>query len=372
MKRKRIDRKKRSQTRPKDWEAQADKVFSRDLSRHRRALAKLPEASVQRALGALPESFEPNAVVVSHTKKWAFVQFHAPPGGTDGPREHLCLVDERLPEGEESLLAPGDEVYVEREGDEFVVRGIAPRRTRLCRLAGPHERIRIQVLAANVDLLAVVASTTRPPFRPGLVDRFLIAASAGGVEPVLVINKTDLAPMPAEAETIYGAIGLPVFGTSCVTGAGIQALRAYLGGRTCVLAGHSGVGKSSLLNALDPDLRVVTQEVTQDGRGRHTTTLARLYLLRDGIRVIDTPGIRSLGLGNITPEDVMFYFTEIAEQAAGCRFRNCTHTHEPDCAVKRATEEGKIPLQRYESYARILSSLESEEQVTPGRVRPKE
>jgi len=372
MKRKQIDRKKRSLTRPRNWEALADTAFSRDLSRHRRALAKLPEASVQRALGALPETFEPNGVVVSHTKKWAFVQFFRSPEGLDGRREQLCLVDERLPEGEESLLAPGDEVYVEREGDEFVVRGIAPRRSRLCRLAGPHERVSVQVLAANVDLLAVVASTTQPPFRAGLVDRFLIAAAVGGVRPILVVNKTDLAPMPAEVETLYRSIGVPVFETSCVTGAGIDALREHLRGQTCVLAGHSGVGKSSILNALDPNLKVITQEVTPDGRGRHTTTLARLYLLREDIRIIDTPGIRTLGLWNITRDDLMFYFAEIAEQAAGCRFRNCTHTHEPDCAVKEAVREGVIAAQRYASYQRILASLESEDQITPGRIRPKE
>lgn len=372
MKRKRIDRKKRSMTRPRNWEVLADTAFSRDLSRHRRALAKLPEASVERALGALPESFVTNAVVVSQTRKWAFVQFFRPPEGLEGRQVQLCLVDERLPEREESLLAPGDEVYVEREGDEYVVRGIAPRRTRLCRLAGPHERIRIRVLAANVDLLAVVASTTHPPFRPGLVDRFLIAAAAGGVTPVLVVNKTDLMPVPPEAETLYRSIGVPVYGTSCKTGEGIDALREHLRGQTCVLAGHSGTGKSSLLNALDPNLQVITQEVTPDGRGRHTTTMARLYLLRDGIRIIDTPGVRTLGLWNITPEELMFYFAEIAQQASACRFRNCTHTHEPDCAVKQAVQDGVIPAQRYGSYQRILTSLESEDQMTPERVRPKE
>jgi len=372
MKRKRIDRKKRSLARPRDWESLADTAFSRDLSRHRRALAKLPEASVQRALATLPERFTPNGVVISHTKKWAFVQFYTPPEGAEGRWEHLCLVDERLPEGEESLLAPGDEVYVEREGDELVVRGIAPRRTRLARLAGPHERVRVQVLAANADLLAIVASTTHPPFRPGLIDRFLIAATAGGVSPVLVVNKLDLAPMPPEAKLIYEPIGVPVIGTSCVTGEGIQELASHLRGRTCVLAGHSGVGKSSLLSALDPNLRVITQEVTPDGRGRHTTTLARLYVLREDIRVIDTPGIRALGLWNITPEAVMFYYPEIAEHAVSCRFRNCTHTHEPSCAVKAAVSEGKIPELRYASYRRVLASLASEEQITPGRTRPRE
>ncbi|HPU97826.1 MAG TPA: hypothetical protein PLO53_07705, partial [Candidatus Hydrogenedentes bacterium] len=104
----------------------------------------------------------------------------------------------------------------------------------------------------------------------------------------------------------------------------------------------------------------------------HTTTLARLYVLREDIRVIDTPGIRALGLWNITPDEVMFYFPEIAEHAVSCRFRNCTHTHEPSCAVKAAVSEGKIPELRYASYRRILASLASEEQITPGRARPRE
>ncbi len=358
-KRKRLEKKKRKHVRTKDWEDKHEFAFTHDRGKHRRASVKLPERSEDE--NPLPTGFDPNAVVIAHAKKWAFVQMD--------DEEVLCTVDERLREQDATLLAPGDRVLVEYEGEDPVVRGVSPRRTKLSRPGIEDARLAEQVFAANIDVLVVVASAQRPPFRPGLVDRYLIAAEVGGVEPLLCVNKMDLVEAPPEALDIYRDLGLDIVETSCETGEGIDALRQALRGKTAVLSGHSGVGKSSLLNAMDSGLRILTQEVSQGTqRGKHTTTGARLYMLRDGIRIIDTPGIRSLGLWEISPEGVAFYFPEIGGMAGQCHFRNCTHVHEPGCAVKVGVENGTVPAARYASYLRIRASLESETGHTPGRL----
>ena len=361
VKRKRPGKKKRSTVRERDWEASQDTAFSHDLSRHRRALAKLPEHSLYAC--PVPSRDETNAVIVSHSRKWAFVELDAGCDilATEGEGTGLCLIDERLREEEESLLAPGDRVLVEMAGDQPVVRGVAPRATRLARLAGGQGRLKQQVIAANVDILVIVAAAASPPFRPGLVDRFLIAAQQGGVTPLLCLNKIDLVEQEPEEMALYRGLDLDICPTSCRTGAGMDALRRTLAGKTSVLAGHSGVGKSSLLNTLDPNLRVLTRELSEaTNRGRHTTTASVLYELHDGIRVIDTPGIRALGLWNVSPAEVAFYFPELAARSTDCKFRNCTHIHEAACAVKQAVEDGQVTRQRYESYKRLRASLEEE------------
>lgn len=341
-------KKKRHTVRERDWEAKADDAFSHDRIRHRRARVNVSDAAPKLPP---PETCEPNALVVAHAKKWAFVLLEG--------EERLCTIDERLVDTGSSLLAPGDRVLVEETPDEAVVRAIAPRRTRLSRPALEQERE--QVIAANVDQLVVVAAVAMPPFRPGLVDRYLVAAQRGDVAPLLCINKMDLAEAPPDVAADYEQLGIPVRYTSCKTGAGIQELHDALRGKISVLAGHSGVGKSSLLNVLDPDLALHTREVgagTQ--RGKHTTTAARMYEIDADTRIIDTPGVRALGLWGVSPEEVAHYFPEIAEYSAGCRFRNCTHIHEPECAVQAAVQEGAIPPFRFKSYLRIRSSLEEE------------
>ena len=371
MKRKKLEKKKRTTVRERDWESRHEEAFSHDLVKHRRALSKLSETARAAATAALPSDFTPNATLISHSKKWAFVQMDAA-AGTDAC-DLICLIDERLHEGGESLLASGDRVVVEFEGEDAFVRGVAPRRTTRSRPAGDHDRIARQVIAANIDLIVVVAAAARPPFRPGLVDRFLIAAEIGGVEPVLCLNKADLTGEEPVELQIYRGLGMRVCVTSCVDGRGLEELRGMISGRFSVFAGHSGVGKSSLLNALDPALRVHTQEVSgQTLRGRHTTTAGRLYELAGNARVIDTPGIRSLGLWRVTPAESAYYFPELAETSMDCKYRNCTHTHEPECAVKTAVGEGRIKQGRYASYCRVRASLESDNNITPGRMKTTE
>ncbi len=338
--------KKGPAVRTRDWITRHEFAFTHDRAKHRKA-AGVPEPP---PLTIAPEDVRPNAIVVAHTGRWAFVW--------SDDRELMAEIDERLGRDRSTVLASGDEVRIEFAGETPIVRGVAPRRTKLSRLAHVHSALEEQVIAANVDLLVIVASAARPNFKPGLVDRYLIAAQVGHIEPILVVNKIDLVHTEPEAVRLYREIGMRVIGTSCETGEGLDALRAALAGQLSVVAGHSGVGKSSLINALDPTLKLPVQEVSQyNEKGKHTTTNSRLFQLAGGIRIIDTPGARNLGVWNVSPEEVAYYFPEMAEFAAACRFRNCIHTHEPGCAVREAVETGAIPRARFDSYLRIRDSL---------------
>lgn len=342
--------KKGPPVRTRDWASAHEFAFTHDRARHRKA-ASVPAPP---APELAPEHVAPNALVVSHTGRWAFIQMEE--------REYMAEIDERLGRDDSTVLAPGDAVQVEFSGETPIIRGIAPRRSKLSRLAHVHSDLAEQVIAANIDLLVIVAAAARPNFKPGLVDRYLIAAQIGSVEPVLVINKMDLVDTEPEEVSLYREIGMSVLATSCTTGVGIEALRGRLAGKWSVVAGHSGVGKSSLLNALDPAVEIATQEVSPyNEKGRHTTTNARLYTLRGGIRVVDTPGARNLGVWNVTHEEVAYYFPELAEVGEMCKFRDCTHTHEPGCAVRESVETGAVPKARYASYLRIRESLRREE-----------
>ena len=288
--------------------------------------------------------------MVSIAGPWASVQM--------GDEEPLCRIDERMMFGRSSVLAPGDEVFVEPEEDALFIRASAPRRTKLSRPAIQGGRVREQIIAANVDVLVIVASVLRPRFKPGLVDRYLVAAGVGGVTPLLCINKLDLVEEEPKEIAVYREVGLQVIATSCLTGDGIEELHDALRGKLSVLAGHSGVGKSSILNAMDASLDIRTREVSDySEKGKHTTSASRLYNLPGGVRVIDTPGIRELGLWGVSHEELTFFFPEIEALAPQCRFRNCTHTHEPECAVRGAVDAGEITRLRYESYRRIHESL---------------
>ncbi len=273
-----------------------------------------------------------------------------------GNEECLCRVDDVLVDGKSSVLAPGDRVFIEHDERGPVVRAVRPRTNKLSRPAIARDRE--QVFAANVDCAVIVASVVRPVFNPGLIDRYLVAAQAGGVEPVICVNKIDLANGEPDGVAVYRELGLRVLGTSCETAEGLEPLRELLRDKCSVLVGHSGVGKSSLVNALDPDLTIYTQEISDStNKGRHTTSASRLYELAGNIRIIDTPGVKMLGLWGVTPAELNYYFHELAEASAGCKFRDCTHTHEPKCGVRDAVEAGSIAKARYDSYLRIRASF---------------
>lgn len=343
--------KKRGQkiVRTREWRDKYDDAFTHDRAKHRKALGA-PVVPFAPPMSA--DEIRPNAVVISHSGQYAFVSHEG--------QELLCIMDPILGGPQSSVLAAGDDVMVEfTEGAPHpIVRAVAVRRSKLSRLAHVHSRLLEQVIAANIDLLVVVASAAKPRFKPGVVDRYLITADIGGVTPLLVINKMDLVDAPPPEASEYRELGLGVFDTSCVTGAGIDALREALRGKLSVFAGHSGVGKSSILNVLDPALELLTQEVsTANEKGRHTTTGARMHFLDGDIRVIDTPGARNLGIWDVSPDEVSYYFPELAELATACRYRDCTHTHEPDCAVLEAVETGAMAKRRFNSYLRIRASL---------------
>jgi len=294
---------------------------------------------------------EPNALVITPYGALAFV--------LRIDTEYLCRVDDCLMDGKTSILAPGDDVYVEEDGEDLIVRAVRPRRSKLSRPAVG--RTGEQVIAANVDRVIIVASVAKPAFNPGLIDRYLVAAQAGGAKPLLVINKMDLGDREPAGVQPYRDLGLEVFNTSCAFDMGLDRLSDALAGHVSVLAGHSGVGKSSIINALEPAIRIDTQEISESTqKGRHTTTYSKLYTLANGATIIDTPGIKQLGLWGVSPEELDYYFHDIAQQTADCRFRNCTHIHEPHCAVKAALESHEISKARYDSYVRIRESLVEE------------
>lgn len=271
----------------------------------------------------------------------------------------------REPSGEAIRLAIGDEVVVARRDQGWKIEQVQPRRSRLSR-PHPHDPDVERTFAANVDVALLVLSIRQPPLRVGLADRFIIACQRGGVEPAIIVNKSDLAPDEDPEELgRYRAMGLHVVRTSVKTGEGIAELAKIIRGRTCVLVGHSGVGKSSMLSALleefgeQADHTIRTGEVNEKvGVGRHTTTSSTLYDLGGGTWIIDTPGVRQFGLWDLTPQLLAASFPDFQEVAAHCRFTDCTHSHEPDCAVQDAVDEDELDVARYETYLRLLYELQ--------------
>lgn len=261
-------------------------------------------------------------------------------------------------------LAVGDEAVAhvaDMESAEGVLQAVSPRRSQLTR-ADPHNPRAVKVLAANIDVAVVVVPLARPGVKPRFIDRFLLVAARGGVRPLICASKLDLVDGEAREKALaplapYREIGLAALPISSVTGEGLAELRAALAGSTCVFLGQSGVGKTSLLNALAPGLDLLTGTVRgADGRGRHTTSQSSMHSIGDGIRVIDTAGIRQLGMGEVTPDELESAFEDFALEAQDCRFNDCSHTHEPGCAVKAAVAAGRIDAARYESYLRMAAA----------------
>jgi ribosome biogenesis GTPase len=271
---------------------------------------------------------------------------------TDG-RQLRCAVRRvlrSLVTEERNIVATGDRVWVlPSMGDEGVIERVEPRHGLMTRAS----RGREHVLVANVDQLVIVMALVEPDLKPHLIDRYLASAEQGGISPLLCLNKADLVdPLPYQSLIgLYSQLGIPTFLTSATTGLGIEKLRERLRDRQTVFSGQSGVGKSSLLNAIQPELGLRVREVSENNqKGKHTTTTASLIRLDFGGWVVDTPGLRQFQLWDIIPEEVEGFFPEFRPYVPLCAYPDCTHTHEDRCAIQRAVERRQISASRYHSY----------------------
>ncbi|MEW6093257.1 MAG: ribosome small subunit-dependent GTPase A [Chloroflexota bacterium] len=276
----------------------------------------------------------------------------------------ICRLRGRLKQGPRTgdIAAVGDRVQVTRQPDGTgTIESIEPRGRSLVRLDPRPQGVYQQVLLANPDQAIFVFACAQPRPHLRMLDRFLVIAEKQGLPAVIVANKVDLVGQE-QAERLFGfypAIGYPVLYTCAKTGLGVDELRGRLTEKVSALAGPSGVGKSSLLNAVQPGLGLAVREVSAAvGKGRHTTSVRELFPLEGGGYVADTPGMRSLALWDTQPEELDGYFPEIAPLVTGCQFSDCTHRSEPGCAVRAAVEAGKVRPERYDSYLRLRAGEE--------------
>lgn len=252
----------------------------------------------------------------------------------------------------------GDRVVVEPDGDSSAIVEIIPRRNYVIRRASNLSK-ESHIIAANVDHALLIVTLHAPSTPKEFVDRFLVTCEAYKVPVTIVLGKADtLTDEAAEEATEFTAIyedaGYEVIRLSSITGEGIEQIRAMLAGHTTLVAGNSGVGKSTLVGSIDPTLDIRTGEISESHhKGKHTTTFSTMYPIEGGY-IIDTPGIKGFGLIDIEGRELCRYFPEMMRLAPSCRFYNCTHTHEPGCAVTEAVKEGRVAWSRYESYLKIL------------------
>ena len=262
-------------------------------------------------------------------------------------------------------LAVGDDVELEPENDEgktAIITEIRNRANYINRQA-PSNRFHHHIVAANIDQSLLLVTLKEPKTSQGFIDRWLVTCEAYHVPAVLLFNKADLYRAKEEEkfaawERMYSGIGYRLYRMSILTGEGLAEVKALLQGKISLLSGHSGVGKSSFLNALFPEMRLKTQEVSGwSGKGIHTTTFAEMFDLPAEARIIDTPGMREFGLVDISKQELSGYFPEMRVLAGQCQFNNCLHLEEPGCAIKEAAEKGRIHPDRYVSYCHILASI---------------
>jgi ribosome biogenesis GTPase len=247
---------------------------------------------------------------------------------------------------------------VEPDGDSSAIVEILPRHNYVIRRASNLSK-ESHIIAANIDRALLIVTLHSPTTAREFVDRFLVTCEAYRVPVTIVLGKADMlegeyAAEAEEFEAIYGYAGYDIIRLSSTTGAGIEQIRELLRGRTTLVAGNSGVGKSTLVSYIDPTLDIRTGEISESHhKGKHTTTFSTMYPIEGGY-IIDTPGIKGFGLIDIDGRELCRYFPEMMRLAPDCRFYNCTHTHEPGCAVREAVEQGFVAWSRYESYLKIL------------------
>jgi len=315
-----------------------------DQKRKRQSSIEIPTENLSegRVLAILPEG-----IVVDHEGK-----------------EILCTLKGTLKQQNlrtKNLVAVGDFVLFKPDG---AIEHVKERRSVLSR-ADNLSRRKEQLIAVNIDQVLITCSLLLPPLKPSLIDRYIIAAQKGNMRPIIVINKIDLLeeemhPFFDDFVQTYRSLGIPVFPLSTMTNEGIDALKEEMQGKASVVSGQSGVGKTSLINAITGSNLPIGDVIEQTLKGSHTTTSARLLPLEGGGFCIDTPGIRSFGMWDLKKDEIESYFPEIFEIGLNCRYPDCRHIEEPDCAVKLALEEGKISPLRFDSYCALIETLELE------------
>ena len=327
------------------------------------------EFAHKRANDASEETGLVEGLVVGLTRRRATVL----PKGSD--ESMLCRLSAEMAGRQQSAIAVGDRVMyheldVPGEEEQHEIVNVLPRTSKLARPDSHDPRLE-RVVAANVDVVVIVVSVVSPPLHPRLIDRYLVAIEWGDCDAIIAVNKADLMPKDELDEALkvldpYRAAGIPIAICAAVPGddsaSRVDELRKLLKGKTCAFVGHSGVGKSSLANALDASLRIETGAVrVTDNRGRHTTTASAMHFIDAGdggeIRVIDTPGVRFFGLADMSPDELHWLFPEFEKYVHSCKFTNCSHDHEPGCAVKAAAESDEIAPARYDTYLRLLDEL---------------
>lgn len=265
-------------------------------------------------------------------------------------------------------IAVGDNVIFDIEDEDAdvgIIKSIVPRDNYIVRVS-PHNKHQRHVVAANLDAALVVATITEPRTSQGFIDRFLLSAEAYHIPAIIVINKTDLIEKEkhwmqlAHWKDMYEAAGYEFYTVVALDDERIQPLKNRLANKTTLFSGHSGVGKSTLINQLIPGLEIRTTEVSEwSGKGQHTTTFAEMFDLPDGGRIIDTPGVKEFGLIGFEREELAQYFPEIRALMNNCKFNNCIHFNEPGCAVKKAVVDGAFDEDRFTSYLTILDTVEN-------------
>lgn len=303
-------------------------------------------------------------VVRKSTGSWYEVE------GVNGKLYH-CRIKGKFRVKSKNLTNPiavGDIVSFQIEDkteDRAIITEIGERRNYIVRQS-PSKKHSLHLLASNIDQALLIVTLRNPNLKPAFIDRFLLMTEPHDIPVIIVFNKSDIYTEKdwkqyENFKEIYTAIGYTLLSLSAKIGTNLDELRPLLEDKTTLVSGQSGVGKSTLLNSMFPDLNITTTEISQyTEKGQHTTTFAEMYKITPKLRIIDTPGIKSLSFINLTPQDIMHNFREFFDRSINCKFSDCTHREEPGCAVKNAIGEGKISELRYFNYLKILEEVEAQ------------
>ncbi|MEM9819786.1 MAG: ribosome small subunit-dependent GTPase A [Bacteroidota bacterium] len=302
-------------------------------------------------------------IVIRSTGSWYQVQL------AEGTQLDCRIVGKFRLDGQKltNPVAVGDEVEIRLEADEErgLIQKILPRKNYVVRQS-PRKKHHLHLLASNIDQAAVIMTIVHPKLKQGFIDRFLLMTEPYNIPVSIIFNKMDLynegdLAVYEYLKDVYEAIGYRVFLVSATEKKGLKELQESLKGKITLISGQSGVGKSTLINGMQPQLDLRTEEISDySGKGQHTTTFAEMFDLDFGGKIIDTPGIKTLAFNNLEPMDVAHNFREFFQVSENCKFADCTHRNEPKCAVKAAIEEGDISELRYNNYLQILEEIEDQ------------